>query len=65
VEPGTFLVIAVAAYVVIAALNGLGEARRRHRCGARVGLLGSCSKFVADGATRCSKHTGMPKKRWP
>jgi hypothetical protein len=45
--------------------NSWWEQQHRHRCGARTGLLGRCSAPTADAATRCSAHTGLPKKRFP
>jgi hypothetical protein len=55
----------ILAFVVPLLLNMAWESRRRIRCGAREGLFGTCAVPTNDHSLRCSRHTGLPKRRFP
>jgi len=59
--PGAAL-LAVAAFAALNAAAALVENSRRLRCGARDGLLGTCSAVVEHGKPRCPRHSGLPRR---
>ena len=58
------LVLAVALIAGKILWNIRWEHRHRLRCGAREGIFNRCSTPVRQSFLRCTRHEGMPKKRW-